>query len=175
MSAPPTRAAIALGSNMSDRFELLRSARHAIAQIAGVTILASSQMEETDAIGPAQPAFLNQMLLIETTGSLPALLAELQEVEQIHGRRWLAPQGPRTLDLDIVWANGLTITSPDLMIPHPGLHTRAFWQRELAEVLGVDAAADAIASAHVHAGLDTAGSGGTATVRRWSGAWDAVE
>jgi 2-amino-4-hydroxy-6-hydroxymethyldihydropteridine diphosphokinase len=175
VSATVTRAAIALGSNMSDRFELLRSARDAIAQIRGVQIVATSQMEETEALGPRQPVFLNQMVLIETTRSLPALLAELQQVEQVHGRQRRVPKGPRTLDLDIVWAGGLTITSTELLIPHPGLHDRVFWQRELAEVLGVDAAADAIGSAHVHAGMDTATHDSDAVVRRWSGAWDAID
>lgn len=175
MSTTTTRVAIALGSNMSDRFELLRSARRAIEQIPGVVMLATSQLEDTGAIGTPQPAFLNQMVLVETTRSLPALLAELQDVEQVHGRQRQVTKGPRTLDLDIVWASGLTITSTELMIPHPGLHNRIFWQRELAEVLGVDAAAEAIAAAQVHAGMDTAGPDGTPLVRRWSGAWDAVE
>ena len=65
-----------------------------------------------------------------------ALLAALQRIERDAGRvreeRW----GARTLDLDIVKFANHQATDPDLTLPHPGLETREFWQRELAE-LGV--------------------------------------
>jgi 2-amino-4-hydroxy-6-hydroxymethyldihydropteridine diphosphokinase len=151
----PTKVAIALGSNRGDRFELLRSAAAAVAGVDEVRILAASTIEETEPIGPAQPAFLNQMLLVETTLPLPALLGRLQVIEAAHGRERTLAKGPRTLDLDIVWAEQVTITTADLLVPHPGVNDRDFWQRELAELLGIDAAADAIAAARVHAGKDT--------------------
>lgn len=173
MTDPAVTVAIALGSNMDDRFELLASARTAIGEIEGVTVLGASQVEETVALGQPQPPYLNQMLLVDTTRSLAALLSELQAVEARHGRVRTTPKAPRTLDLDIVWARDVTITTPDLLVPHPGLPERDFWQRELAEVLGMDAAADAIASAQVHAGMDTAGGDVTET-HRWSGSWDTI-
>ncbi len=169
-----TRVAIALGSNMNNRFELLRSGVSGIAAMAGVTLLASSQVDETEAFGPPQAAYLNQIITIGTKLSLPALLTELQALEALHGRVRSTRKGPRTLDLDIVWADGLTVTSSDLLVPHPGLLTRDFWQRQLAEVLGVDEAADAIASARVHAGMDTAGGDDSVDRHRWSGSWETV-
>ncbi len=174
MTTPRVRVAIALGSNMQDRFELLRSAVDAVASLDGITLVASSQVEETEAFGPPQPAYLNQMLLVDTTTSLPALLAELQAIEEQHGRERLVTKGPRTLDLDIVWADAVTVTSRELLVPHPGLTDRKFWQRELAELLGVDGAAEAIAAAQVHAGMDTAGSDDARHERRWSGSWETV-
>ncbi len=158
MSAPLLRVGIALGSNTNDRFELIGSGATGIAKIDGVTMLATSRVEETKAIGLPQPPFLNQMVLVATTLQLTALLTALHAIEVQHGRIRTIPKGPRTLDLDIVWAEHVTITSAELLVPHPGLNDRDFWQRELAELLGVDAASEAIVAAQVHAGMDTARS-----------------
>lgn len=175
MTAPVTRVAIALGSNLESRFELLRSARRALAGIGGTQLLAASQLEDTTAVGMPQPGFLNQMVLLSTTQSLAALQSELQAIERQHGRIRGIGKGPRTLDLDIVWADGLVITSSALLVPHPGLCERGFWQRGLAEVLGVDVASDAIVSAQVHAGMDTAGSAHARHEHRWSGSWETAD
>lgn len=156
MSESMLRVAIALGSNTQDRFDLLGSGVAAITRIDGVTLLAASRVEETEPIGPPQAPFLNQMVLVETSRDLLALLTALQAIEVHHGRIRTVSKGPRTLDLDIVWAERVTVTSRELLVPHPGLNDRDFWQRELAELLGVDAAAQAISAAQVHAGMDTA-------------------
>ena len=169
-----TRVAIALGSNMQDRYELLQSAISAMSALDGVTLIASSRIEETEPLGPPQPSYLNAMVLVETTSSLPSLLSQLQVIEAQHGRKRAVTKGPRTIDLDIVWAGGVTVTTLELLIPHPGLTSRAFWQRELAELLGVDAAAEAIAAAQVHTGMDTAESDVAKHEHRWSGSWDTV-
>lgn len=151
------RVAIALGSNLGDREATLRSAGAAIAALDAVFIVAHSDVEETAPLDDAaQPAYLNQMLLVRVVMPVPDLLAELQRIEHEHGRRRTVAKGPRTLDLDIVWAEHATITSETLLVPHPGLLVRDFWQRGLAAVLDTDAARAAIASAGVHAGLDTA-------------------
>ena len=155
MSAEALRVAIALGSNMLDRAGLLRSGQDAIGRIEGVRLLEVSTVEETEAFGPPQPSYLNQMALVETTLSLHALLHALQAIELQHGRERTVANGPRTLDLDIVWAERSAIATDELLVPHPGLNDRDFWQRELAELLGVDDAAVAIAAAQVHTGLDT--------------------
>jgi 2-amino-4-hydroxy-6-hydroxymethyldihydropteridine diphosphokinase len=166
--------AIALGSNLDNRYELLRSAAAAIASIDGVSLVATTPVDETEPFGPPQPAYLNQMLLVETALSLPVLLSQLQVIEAQHGRARTSPKGPRTLDLDIVWAEATTITTLELLVPHPGLTARDFWQRELAELLGVDAAAEAIAAAQIHAGMDTAEGDLAKHEHRWSGSWDII-
>jgi 2-amino-4-hydroxy-6-hydroxymethyldihydropteridine diphosphokinase len=81
-----------------------------------------------------QPAYLNQMILLETALDPRALLAACQAIERSRGRvrgeRW----GARTLDLDIVRYGHRRIADPDLIIPHPELSNRDFWIRELAEL-----------------------------------------
>lgn len=130
-------AYIALGSNRGDRESYLAAARVAIAALEGTRILAASEIEETDPIGPpGQERYLNQMLAIETRLEPEALLLELQRIEldndRVRGVRW----GARTLDLDIVRYGDRRISTTDLIVPHPELPNREFWQRELAQVSG---------------------------------------
>ena len=128
-------AYVALGSNLGDRGAYLERARDAIAAIPECRVVAVSAVEETAPLGGlAQPPYLNQMLAVETTLDPDALLARLHRIEAEAGRvrsnRW----GSRTLDLDIVLFDDRVVNSGDLVIPHPGLADRPFWQRELAEL-----------------------------------------
>jgi 2-amino-4-hydroxy-6-hydroxymethyldihydropteridine diphosphokinase len=136
------RAYIALGSNLGDRAAHLAFARDAIASLPGTRLVTASPVEETEAIGPPQGDYLNQMLAVDTTLAPSALLDALLAIERAAGRtrdpnvRWSA----RTLDCDIVLFGDLTIDTERLTVPHPGLRDRAFWWRELV-ALGVDPAA----------------------------------
>ena len=131
-------AYIALGSNLGDRAAHLARARSAIAALPESRIIAESSIEETPPIGPAaQGAFLNQMVAVETALSPSDLLRELQMIEHREGRERTMRWGPRTLDLDIVRFERQTVDEPSLTVPHPELHNRDFWRRELAE-LGVE-------------------------------------
>jgi 2-amino-4-hydroxy-6-hydroxymethyldihydropteridine diphosphokinase len=128
-------AYIALGSNLGDRRAYLERARDAIAAIPECRVVAASAVEETAPLGGlAQPPYLNQMLAVETTLDPADLLAHLQRIEAKAGRvrtdRWES----RTLDLDIVLFDDRVVNRADLVIPHPGLADRAFWQRELNEL-----------------------------------------
>jgi 2-amino-4-hydroxy-6-hydroxymethyldihydropteridine diphosphokinase len=130
-------AYIALGSNLGDRVEYLSRARASLAALPGSRIVAESSIEETMPIGPVeQGPFLNQMIALETTLSPTELLRELQTIEKREGRERSVRWGPRTLDLDIVRFDRQTVNDTALTVPHPELHNRGFWQRELAE-LGV--------------------------------------
>ena len=128
---------MALGSNLGDREGHLAHARARLNELPGTRVIAVSRVEETAPIGPvAQPPYLNQMVLLET-GLPPAdLLAHCRAIEAERGRergggeRW----GPRTLDLDIVRYGARIVREPDLVIPHPELPNRDFWQREIAEL-----------------------------------------
>lgn len=127
---------VALGSNLGDRSAHLAAARKALEQLPETRLVASSAIEETVPLaGMRQPAYLNQMVLLETGLDPHRLLAALQAIEQQRGRvrggRW----GPRTLDLDIVRFGERRIEDPDLVVPHPELPNRDFWQRELAELI----------------------------------------
>ena len=131
----PEQAAIALGSNLGDRDAMLALAREQIAALPGTTLLKASPVEETAPIGPAdQPAYLNQMLLIQTELAPRALLDALLAIERRAGRVRAERWGPRTLDCDIVLYGRQAISEPGLAIPHPELPHRDFWQRELESI-----------------------------------------
>jgi 2-amino-4-hydroxy-6-hydroxymethyldihydropteridine diphosphokinase len=129
------RAYVALGSNLGDRAGHLAAARAALAALPRTRVVAESGVEETAPLGGMeQPAYLNQMVMLETALEPRALLAACQAIERSRGRvrgeRW----GARTLDLDIVRYGHRRIADPDLIIPHPELSNRDFWIRELAEL-----------------------------------------
>lgn len=138
LNDPPMRdvAYIALGSNLGDREGHLSLAREAIAALPNTRVLRESAIEETEPIGPAQPWFLNQMIAVETSLSPHELLRALQGIEFQAGRTRKKRWGPRTLDLDIVCFAQQSVHEPDLLVPHPELPNRGFWQRELAELRG---------------------------------------
>jgi 2-amino-4-hydroxy-6-hydroxymethyldihydropteridine diphosphokinase len=130
-------AYIALGSNLGDREDHLERARSALAALPGTRLLRASSVEETAPLGEVpQGPYLNQMVAIETELAPRELLDWLHEIERSAGRvrgvRW----GPRTLDLDIVMFDRQTVNEPDLLVPHPQISNRGFWQRELAELQG---------------------------------------
>jgi 2-amino-4-hydroxy-6-hydroxymethyldihydropteridine diphosphokinase len=131
-------AYVALGSNVGDRAAHLARARAAIAALPGCRVLAESEIEETEPVGPvAQGPFLNQMIAVGTTLEPLELLDQLQSIEQAEGRVRTVRWGPRTLDLDIVLFEGRTVDEPRLRVPHPELPNRDFWRRELAQLRGV--------------------------------------
>jgi 2-amino-4-hydroxy-6-hydroxymethyldihydropteridine diphosphokinase len=129
------RAYLALGSNLGDRAGHLAAARAALAALPGTRLVAESAVEETAPLaGMEQPAYLNQMVLLETALEPRALLAACQAIERSRGRVRAERWGARTLDLDIVRYGHRRIADPDLIIPHPELSNREFWIRELAEL-----------------------------------------
>lgn len=126
-------AYVALGSNVGDRAAHLAAARAAMASIPDTRVIAETPVEETAPIGPvAQEAFLNQMVAVRTALAPRALLASLQRIEAAGGRERTVHWGPRTIDLDIVAYEHARASDPDLIVPHPELPNRDFWQRELA-------------------------------------------
>lgn len=129
------RAYVALGSNLGDRAAYLRAARAALAELPGTALVAASDVEETAPLGEMpQPPYLNQMVLLETRLSPRELLDACHAIERAAGRVRAEHWGPRTLDLDIVRFGQRRVAEPDLIIPHPELPNRDFWQRELAEL-----------------------------------------
>jgi 2-amino-4-hydroxy-6-hydroxymethyldihydropteridine diphosphokinase len=128
---------VALGSNVGDRAAHLAHARSRLGALPGTRLVAASRVEETAPIGPiAQPPYLNQMVVLETSLSPAELLAYCLTIEAERGRERGARWGPRTLDLDIVRSGNRSVREPGLTIPHPELPNRDFWQREIAELEG---------------------------------------
>lgn len=131
-------AYIALGSNLGRREVFLAEARAAIAGLDDTTVLAETEVIETTPIGPVQQGpFLNQMIAVQTELSPTQLLASLQDIERKAGRTRSERWGPRTLDLDIVLFEKQSAAEPDLIVPHPELPNRTFWQTELAQLRAV--------------------------------------
>ncbi len=128
-------AYVALGSNLGDRAEHLRRAREALGSLPETQLLRESVIEETAPLGGMpQPPYLNQMVLLNTGLDPRELLQACQVIERSEGRERTQHWGPRTLDLDIVRFGSRRVTDSDLIIPHPELSHRDFWQRELAEL-----------------------------------------
>jgi 2-amino-4-hydroxy-6-hydroxymethyldihydropteridine diphosphokinase len=135
---PTLRAVIALGSNVGDRLGHLQAAAQRIAKICHVE--RASHVYETQPVGgPPQPAFYNAALRVTYASEPLDLLDALQAVETGLGRTREVHWGPRTIDLDILWIEGLAMESDRLVVPHPRLVERAFALRPL-----VDVAPDAI-------------------------------
>ena len=126
---------LALGTNLGDRELNLAFARKELSLLPASQVLAKSAVEETAPLGGRQqPAYLNQMLLLETVLSPRVLLEACRAIEDAAGRVRRARWESRTLDIDIVRYGHLTVNEPDLTIPHPGLKDRDFWQREIREI-----------------------------------------
>jgi 2-amino-4-hydroxy-6-hydroxymethyldihydropteridine diphosphokinase len=132
------RVVIGVGTNLGDREGSLREAAARIAGIEGVRIVARSRIYETAPVGgPPQPHFLNAAVLVECTLSPPALLEELLRIEVTLGRVRGPDEvrfGPRTLDLDVLWIEGVVQDEPRLTVPHPRLAGRAFALMPMLEV-----------------------------------------
>ena len=131
------RAYIGLGSNLGEREATIRAALDALEAESGLTVAAVSGLIDTEPVGVVdQPRFLNGVAAVDA--ELPArdLLDVLLSVEQRFGRRRDAslPQGPRTLDLDLLLYGDAEIDEPGLRVPHPRLHERAFVLGPLAEI-----------------------------------------
>jgi 2-amino-4-hydroxy-6-hydroxymethyldihydropteridine diphosphokinase len=130
------RAYVALGSNLGDRDGTIRAAVATLAAVPGVEVVAVSSLRETDPIGFLdQPRFLNGAAAVETTLAPGELLRTLLEVERSLGRtRDGPPQGPRTIDLDLLLYGDRVVDEPGLELPHPRLHERRFVLEPLAEL-----------------------------------------
>jgi 2-amino-4-hydroxy-6-hydroxymethyldihydropteridine diphosphokinase len=122
-----TRAVVALGSNLGERADTLQGAVDAIEGIEGVTVTGVSPAYETAPVGgPPQPDYLNAVVLADITIPARELLDSLHEIEAAFDRVRIVRWGPRTLDLDIISVDGELSDDPELTLPHPRAHERAF-------------------------------------------------
>lgn len=122
-----TRAFLALGSNVGDRHAHLQEAVEFLHAEPGVSVRAISPVYETDPVGgPVQHDFLNAVIEIETDRSPRQLLEIAHAAEAAADRVRVERWGPRTLDVDIVFIDGVTVDEPDLTVPHPRWRERDF-------------------------------------------------
>lgn len=121
------RVVIALGSNLGDRLDNLQGGLDAIFDAPGVTFVAVSPVFETQPVGgPEQPDYLNAVLIAETILPARAVLERCLSVEGSLGRTRDERWGPRTLDLDLIVYGDEVSDDPELTLPHPRAHERAF-------------------------------------------------
>lgn len=116
---------LALGTNLGDRLANLQAALAAFPPV--VTVLERSPIYETEPWGVTdQPGFLNMVIKGETRLSPRNLLKYLKLLEGRLGRLPSIRNGPRKIDIDILFYADVLLATPTLTIPHPGLHERAF-------------------------------------------------
>lgn len=118
-------AYLALGSNLGNR---LANLKNAISNLTPqMDVKKKSPVYETPPWGYAdQPPFLNQVVMVTTYLEPEQLLSHLKRLETVLGREPTFENGPRVIDVDILFYDDSIINSPPLVIPHPRLHTRAF-------------------------------------------------
>jgi 2-amino-4-hydroxy-6-hydroxymethyldihydropteridine diphosphokinase len=121
------RAVLAVGSNLGDRLGTLQGCVHAIGGLPDTDVLAISPVYQTAPVGgPAQPDYLNAVLIVRTGLRPLGLLAVAQGIEAEFGRVRAERFGPRTLDIDIISYAEEVSGDPVLTLPHPRAHKRAF-------------------------------------------------
>ena len=125
------RAFLGMGSNLGDRWAYLRDAVDSLSDVVAV-----SSVYETDPVGgPAdQDAYLNLVVELDTEFTARQLMSVGQRLQaaadRVQAERW----GPRTLDVDVLWIDGVTVDEPDLQVPHPRMFERRFVLAPLAEL-----------------------------------------
>jgi 2-amino-4-hydroxy-6-hydroxymethyldihydropteridine diphosphokinase len=142
MNAAGLPIVIAIGSNRAGLFgSPLSSCRRAVAEIAALPFLRgcnSSNWYDTEPVPKSmQPNFINGVAVFESDPGLdPAVLLQaLQAIETSAGRVRAEPNGPRTLDLDIIAMGRVIRDAPDPVLPHPRMHLRRFVLEPLRDVL----------------------------------------
>ena len=127
------RAFLGLGSNVGDRRAHLRGAIDAL-RASGELVAVSSLFETEPVGGPEQGPVRNLVVELDTVKTPHELLAECQRLEQDAQRVRIERWGPRTLDVDVLWVDGVTLDEPDLQIPHPRMFERRFVLAPLAQL-----------------------------------------
>jgi 2-amino-4-hydroxy-6-hydroxymethyldihydropteridine diphosphokinase len=129
-------AHVGLGSNLGDRWATLQAAIRRLRAEPGLRLIDSSEVYETAPVDcpPGAGPYLNAVAVVETDRPPHDLLRLLQRVERQFGRTRGEPNAPRTLDLDLLLYGDRVLDTPDLVVPHPRLHERAFVLVPLADV-----------------------------------------
>lgn len=124
---PAVRTVLALGSNLGDRLGYLQGGVRTLLADPGLTLVALSPVYATAPVGgPAQPDYLNAVLVADTTLSPAELLARCQATEAAFQRTRTEVWGPRTLDVDVIVYGDEVSDDPRLTLPHPRARERAF-------------------------------------------------
>lgn len=129
------RCFIALGANLGDPVVTVTAAILALRTLPRTEFVAASSLYRTAPVGLRhQPDFINAVVELTAVSSAAALLESLFALEERFGRRRSVKNAPRTLDLDLLLFGDEISADPQLTLPHPRLHQRAFVLAPLAEI-----------------------------------------
>lgn len=121
------RVVLALGSNLGDRLENLQGGVDALFDAPGLGFVGVSPVYETAPVGgPDQPSYLNAVIVADTALPACTILDRAHGVEEVFGRVREQHWGPRTLDVDVIVYGDEVSDDPELTLPHPRAHERAF-------------------------------------------------
>jgi 2-amino-4-hydroxy-6-hydroxymethyldihydropteridine diphosphokinase len=133
-AAVPVRAWVGLGANLGDPAATLRAALSELNSLPQTRVAAHSALYATAPQDAGGPDYCNAVARLETSLAPAALLAQLQGIEDAHGRERPQRNAPRTLDLDLLLYGDLQLQTPALTLPHPRVHQRAFVLVPLCEI-----------------------------------------
>ena len=123
----PRHAVLALGSNLGDRRHNLQRAVDCLLDAPGLDLRAISPVYQTRPVGgPGQPDYLNAVITVQTALPARAILDRAHDVEDALQRVREVRWGPRTLDVDLIVVGDEISDDPELTLPHPRAHERAF-------------------------------------------------
>lgn len=148
---PEVRAFLGMGSNLGDRWSHLRKAVDQLRAGGAVPVTAVSPVYETDPVGgpEGQGPYLNLVVELAVPSDLDPerLLVECHRLETAAGRVRSVRWGPRTLDVDVLWIDGVVRNDPELTVPHPRWRERRFVLAPLADLAPDLVGADDLATA----------------------------
>lgn len=127
-------ALIGLGANLGNAHQTIVDAILELKSASGILNVQCSSLYASDPVEAQGPVFINAVASLETTLAPINLLNLLQSIELEHGRARPYRNAPRTLDLDLLWYDGIEISTPRLILPHPRMHQRAFVLEPLKEL-----------------------------------------
>lgn len=149
---------IALGSNLDDPAAQVRLAIDALDGVRSTRVAGRSSLYRSTPWGYSnQPDFVNAVARVDTMLTARELLAELLAIERVRGRVRSMPNGPRIIDLDLLVYDDVRIAEPDLVVPHPRMHERAFVLVPLIEVDAGVVVPGLGPAAEIARGIDTRG------------------
>lgn len=130
-----TLACVGLGANLGDPRATLDAAVDALSRLPHTVFVGASPIYRSAPVDATGPDYLNAVVALRTTMTPSEVLAQLQRIERNHGRERSMRNAPRTLDLDLLLYGHQSIDTPELTVPHPRLHQRAFVLLPLVDLL----------------------------------------
>lgn len=132
---PTVTAFVGLGANLGDGVAAMAVAREALDALPGTRVTAASRLYRSAPVGvTGQPDYINAVVQLDTSLSARQILEALMRIEADNGRTRDYHMAPRTLDMDLLLHGDAEISEPDLSVPHPRMHMRAFVLAPLAEL-----------------------------------------